>query len=61
MVLPDVEKAPLSVEKYEVADHELAEVRAPGTMGTVTISDTTDVIMVPTPSADPRGRTCVRR
>lgn len=55
MALPDVEKAPVTVDKYEVVDDELVKVKAPGAMGTVTISDTKDVIMVPTPSSDPRG------
>ena len=59
MVLPDVEKTPMAVEKYEVIDHDLDKAQEPGAMGTVTLSDSTDVIMVPAPSVDPRGIICV--
>ena len=34
---------------------DLAEITKSTTMGTVTISDSADTILVPTPSADPRG------
>lgn len=44
------------VHKYEVADEEIQAVRQePAAMGTVTISDTKDIFLVPAPSADPRG------
>jgi hypothetical protein len=35
---------------------DLAEITKSTTMGTVTISDSADTILVPTPSADPRGK-----
>jgi hypothetical protein len=35
---------------------DLAEVTKSTTMGTVTISDSADVLLVPSPSADPRGK-----
>jgi hypothetical protein len=38
------------------SSEDLAEIAKSTTMGTVTISDSTDTILVPTPSADPRGK-----
>jgi hypothetical protein len=35
---------------------DLAEVTKSTTMGTVTISDSADTLLVPSPSADPRGK-----
>lgn len=49
------EKVTAVVDRYEHVDDDIVKVKKPGAMGTVTISDTDDVIMVPTPSADPRG------
>ncbi|KAI7361331.1 MFS general substrate transporter [Hortaea werneckii] len=48
------EKVTAIVDKYEHVDDDIVKVKKPGAMGTVTISDTEDVIMVPTPSADPQ-------
>lgn len=49
------EKITAVVDRYENVNDDIVKVKKPGAMGTVTISDTEDVIMVPTPSADPRG------
>lgn len=49
------EKVAAVVDKYELVGDDLVKVKERGAMGTVTISDTRDLIMVPTPSADPRG------
>jgi hypothetical protein len=38
------------------SSEDLAEITKSTTMGTVTISDSADTILVPTPSADPRGK-----
>jgi hypothetical protein len=44
------------VERCEgSSSDDLAEVTKSTTMGTVTISDSEDTLLVPTPSADPRG------
>lgn len=53
------ERVTAVVDRYEHVDDDIVKVKKPGAMGTVTISDTEDVIMVPTPSADPRGITPV--
>lgn len=46
------------VERCEQSSTEdLTEITKSTTMGTVTISDSADIILVPTPSADPRGNT----
>ena len=46
------------VERCEDSSTEdLTEVTKSTTMGTVTISDSSDTILVPTPSSDPRGNT----
>ena len=37
------------------SSEDLAEITKSTTMGTVTISDSADILLVPTPSADPRG------
>lgn len=45
------------VERCEDSSTEdLTEITKSTTMGTVTISDSADTILVPTPSADPRGK-----
>jgi len=45
------------VERCEGSStEELAEITKSTTMGTVTISDSADTLLVPTPSADPRGK-----
>lgn len=45
------------VERCEgSSSDDLAEVTKSTTMGTVTISDSEDVFLVPSPSADPRGK-----
>ncbi|KAI7283616.1 hypothetical protein KC345_g2877 [Hortaea werneckii] len=44
------EKVTAVVDRYEHVDDDIVKVKKPGTMGTVTISDTEDVIMVPTPN-----------
>lgn len=47
------------VERCEDSSTEdLTEITKSTTMGTVTISDSADTILVPTPSADPRGKQC---
>lgn len=38
------------------SSEDLAEITKSTTMGTVTISDSADILLVPTPSADPRGK-----
>ena len=38
------------------SSEDLAEITKSTTMGTVTISDSHDILLVPTPSADPRGK-----
>ena len=43
------------VERYEVASDDLEGLQKTTTMGTVTISDESEIILVPAPSADPRG------
>lgn len=43
------------VEHREIADDEMGGRRSKATMGTVTINDTEEIILVPAPSADPRG------
>ncbi|RMY72273.1 hypothetical protein D0863_04622 [Hortaea werneckii] len=48
------EKVAAVVDRCEHVDDDIFKVKKPGAMGTVTISDTKDVITVPTPSADPR-------
>jgi hypothetical protein len=53
------EKMKSTVERHEIAEVEIGVVRKPATMGTVTINDTQELILVPTPSADPRGDTLV--
>lgn len=50
-------KLETTVNKYEVVDEEIQVVQRPAAMGTVTISDTKDIFLVPAPSADPRGTT----
>lgn len=52
---PTTEKTDLVVEKYEVVGDDLVKKTEKAAMGTVTISDTQDVILVPSPSSDPRG------
>lgn len=45
------------VERCEVASSDdMAEVTKSTTMGTVTINDSEDTFLVPSPSADPRGK-----
>lgn len=43
------------VERCEVASDDMPEVEKSNTMGTVTINDSQDLYLVPSPSADPRG------
>lgn len=47
------------VDRYEVVDTEDGETIKPApetaAMGTVTLTDSKDIFLVPTPSADPRG------
>lgn len=44
-----------AVEHHEIAVDETGEAKQNATMGTVTINDTEEIILVPAPSADPRG------
>lgn len=47
-----------TVERYEtISDGEVSAkvIQQPAAMGTVTITDTKDIFLVPAPSADPRG------
>lgn len=61
MMLEDIKnsKAPeLQVEKYEYAsDGEAGPEKTihESAMGTVTITDSSEIFLVPAPSADPRG------
>lgn len=48
-------KLETTVSKYEVVDDEIHKVHEAAAMGTVTINDTEDILLVPAPSADPRG------
>lgn len=43
------------VERCEVGSDDMPEVEKSTTMGTVTINDSQDLYLVPSPSADPRG------
>ena len=43
------------VERCETSSDDLAIVTKSTTVGTVTINDSEEIILVPTPSADPRG------
>ena len=54
----NIEKTETVVEKYEVRGDDVVKIPQTGAMGTVTISDTKDVILVPSPSTDPRGTVC---
>lgn len=54
----NIEKTETVVEKYEVRGDDVVKICEHGAMGTVTISDTKDVILVPSPSTDPRGTVC---
>lgn len=44
-----------AVEHHEIGVDESGEAKKIATMGTVTINDTEEIILVPAPSADPRG------
>lgn len=43
------------IERYEVVSDDMDGLKKTTTMGTVTISDDSELILVPSPSADPRG------
>jgi hypothetical protein len=50
-------QAGTTVDRYEVVDDESGKAvqQELAAMGTVTITDTKDIYLVPAPSADPRG------
>jgi len=50
-----MEKNIVSESRYEVADDVIRQIQPSSAMGTVTIADNTDILLVPSPSADPRG------
>ncbi|TKA81735.1 hypothetical protein B0A55_01118 [Friedmanniomyces simplex] len=49
-----MEKQGATVSRYEVALDEIDGVPRPAAMGTVTIAEDEDILLVPSPSADPR-------
>lgn len=56
----DTTRKDVEIDMVERCDQssteDLTEITKSSTMGTVTISDSADTILVPTPSADPRGK-----
>jgi hypothetical protein len=48
----------IAVEHFESLSQDESQMKGavpPGTMGSVAITDSTDIYLVPSPSADPRG------
>lgn len=43
------------VERCETASDELPEITQSTTVGTITLNDSEDTFLVPSPSTDPRG------
>lgn len=59
----DMKKDINMVERYEVASDDMEDLKKSKTMGTITINDSNEILLIPSPSADPRGmniKTCSR-
>lgn len=59
----DMKKDINMVERYEVACDDMEDLKKSKTMGTITINDSNEILLIPSPSADPRGmniKTCSR-
>jgi hypothetical protein len=48
-------KTTVQAQHYEDAYNDITPIKRPAAMGTVQINDSQDIVLVPAPSADPRG------